>query len=132
MRCNNKAKTTQRILLCKVLCDEKRKIILIVLTLILSTCLSFALVGRDKTAKCVREWENIDVRVELTCIAVESQEQKCAKCQVTQTIEISPLNHDYEGTEEEWDKIGVYQNRNAYFKGKYTVIYEAKPKDLNV
>lgn len=84
---------------------KKRKISLIVLTLIMGTlsCASFAACrfnaggtnpGGTET-ECTHEWKNTAVHTDPTCTKAGSQEQKCTKCDETQTIEIAALEHSY-------------------------------------
>lgn len=77
---------------------KKRKLFLIALTLIMSTCFLFAFVGCNKDSQCAHEWQNTSERTDATCTEVGSQEQKCTKCGGTQTIELPALGHDFAGT----------------------------------
>lgn len=49
---------------------KKRKLFLIVLTLIMSMCFLFTFVGRNKQTECTHEWQNTSELTESTCTEV--------------------------------------------------------------
>lgn len=80
---------------------KKQKSFLLKLALTLCCCLSLALAacsGGESGATCEHDWQNTNVVTEATCGTAGVQEQKCTKCNETQTIEIPALNHEF-GTE---------------------------------
>ncbi len=78
---------------------KKQKSFLIKLALTLCCCLSLALAacsGGESSVTCEHDWQNTNVVTEATCGAAGVQEQKCTKCNGTQTIEIPALNHEFD------------------------------------
>lgn len=77
---------------------KKRKLFQMAVTLMMSMCFLLALFGCGVEVECVHEWQNASVLIEATCTTSGRQEQKCTKCNDVQTIEISALGHNSEGT----------------------------------
>lgn len=73
---------------------NKRKIFLLALTLIMSACFLFTLLGCSENADCAHEWQNTSVRTEPTCTVDGNQQQVCIKCGNFQTITLTSLGHD--------------------------------------
>lgn len=78
---------------------KRRKIFLFTLTLIMSMCFVFSLVGcnssGNNSSECSHEWQNMASRTEPTCTTEGNQEQQCTKCNEVQIIKISALGHDF-------------------------------------
>ncbi len=87
---------------------KQNKIVLIVLTLIMSVCLACSLAACVSDYECTQhEWNNTVVLTAPTCTTKGVQEQKCKWCDEKQTVEIDALEHLFS---EDWstDENGHY------------------------